>query len=85
MTASDNATLWEAQTELSAAIAKAGMHFEGRPYPVSLRPLAITERQSKGIADVAEQIVAILDWAAELNCRDASVQRLFPAYVNLMK
>jgi hypothetical protein len=84
LASSKNPLLWQAQGELSDAVAKAGMHFEGRAYPVSLRPLAITDQQSKDIAGVAEQFVELLDWAAELYCRDASVQRLFPAYRGLL-
>lgn len=78
--AADSQPLGVAQSELSAAVKRAGLHFEGRPYPVCLRPLAITERFSEKVAHVAEQFVTLLDTAAELYCSDRGSRRLFPAY-----
>jgi hypothetical protein len=78
--ASDVQPLGVAQSELSATIKRAGLHFEGRPYPVCLRPLAITDRLSDNIAHVAERFVSLLDTAAELYCGDRGCRRLFPVY-----
>ncbi|WOS66926.1 MULTISPECIES: glutathionylspermidine synthase family protein [Sinorhizobium] len=79
----DSASLWEAQDELSSAIAEAGMHFEGRAYPVCLRPLAIDCSLAKQLSATADAVVKLLDVAAELYCCNEDVQDLFPAYKHL--
>ncbi|MER9751759.1 hypothetical protein [Mesorhizobium sp. M0140] len=76
----DSASIWEAQDELSSAIAEAGMHFEGRAYPVCLRPLAIDCGLANHLSATAEIVVKLLDVAAELYCCNEDVQDLFPAY-----
>ncbi|WP_139032267.1 glutathionylspermidine synthase family protein [Mesorhizobium amorphae] len=77
---SDSALIWEAQDELSSAIAVAGMHFEGRAYPVCLRPLAIDCDLANHLSATAEEVVKLLDVAADLYCFNKEVQNLFPAY-----
>ncbi|CDX33947.1 Diaminobutyrate--2-oxoglutarate aminotransferase (modular protein) [Mesorhizobium sp. SOD10] len=79
----DSASIWEAQDELSCAIAKAGMHFEERAYPVCLRPLAIDRSLVNHLSATAEAVVELLDVAAELYCCNEDVQDLFPAYKHL--
>jgi hypothetical protein len=69
-----------AQGRLSGAIAAGGLHFEGRPYPVSLRPLAISARQAREFAAIGERFVKLLDTAAEIYCNSREARRLFPAY-----
>ncbi|MER8861887.1 glutathionylspermidine synthase family protein [Mesorhizobium sp. M0757] len=76
----DSASIWEAQDELSSAIAEAGMHFEGRAYPVCLRPLAIECGLANHLSATAEAVIKLLDVAAELYCSNEEVQDLFPAY-----
>ncbi|MDX8496507.1 glutathionylspermidine synthase family protein [Mesorhizobium sp. VK22B] len=76
----DSASIWEAQDELSSAIAEAGMHFEGRAYPVCLRPLAIDRGLANHLSATAEAVIKLLDVAAELYCYNEDVQDLFPAY-----
>lgn len=83
LAACDSASIWEAQDELSSAIATAGMHFEGRAYPVCLRPLAIDRDLAKQLSATAEAVVKLLDVAAELYCCNERVQDLFPAYRHL--
>lgn len=75
-----NQALLTAQAGLSEAISCSGLHFEGRSYPVSLRPLAIEQKMAQDIAAVAERFVTILDIAAMLFCTDKQVRDLFPAY-----
>ncbi|MBM2716024.1 glutathionylspermidine synthase family protein [Mesorhizobium caraganae] len=79
----DSASIWEAQDELSRAIAAAGMHFEGRAYPVCLRPLAIDCGLANHLSATAEAVIKLLDVAAELYCCNEDVQDLFPAYKHL--
>lgn len=79
----DSASIWEAQDELSSAIAEAGMHFEGRAYPVCLRPLAIDCGLENHLRATAEAMIKLLDVAAELYCCNEDVQNLFPAYKHL--
>lgn len=79
----DSAAIWEAQDELSSAIAEAGMHFEGRAYPVCLRPLAIDCDLANHLSATAEGVVKLLDVAAELYCCNEEVWDLFPAYKHL--
>ncbi|BCG82830.1 MULTISPECIES: hypothetical protein [unclassified Mesorhizobium] len=79
----DSAAIWGAQDELSSAIAEAGMHFEGRAYPVCLRPLAIDCDLENRLGAIVEGVVKILDVAAELYCCNEEVQDLFPAYKHL--
>lgn len=69
-----------AQCELSEALAAAGLTFEGRPYPVSLRPLCLSDTQASSLASVAERLVQMLDTAATLYLEEPRVRRLFPAY-----
>ncbi|MER9618760.1 hypothetical protein [Mesorhizobium sp. M0207] len=79
----DSASIWEAQDELSSAITEGGMHFEGRAYPVCLRPLAIDCGLANHLGATAEAVVKLLDVAAELYCCNEDVQDLFPAYKHL--
>ncbi|TIL21981.1 MAG: hypothetical protein E5Y88_30395 [Mesorhizobium sp.] len=79
----DSASIWEAQDELSSAIAEGGMHFEGRAYPVCLRPLAIDCDLANHLGATAEGVIKLLDDAAELYCCNEEVQDLFPAYKHL--
>lgn len=79
----DSASIWKAQDDLSSAIAEAGMHFEGRAYPVCLRPLAIESDLVNHLGATAEAVVKLLDVVAELYCCNEDVQNLFPAYKHL--
>lgn len=79
----ESASIWGAQDELSRAIAEAGMHFEGRAYPVCLRPLAIDGDLANHLSAVAEGMINLLDVAAELYCCNEEVQDLFPTYKHL--
>ncbi|MES0003150.1 glutathionylspermidine synthase family protein [Mesorhizobium sp. M0051] len=76
-------SIWEAQDELSSAIAEAGMHFEGRAYPVCIRPLAIDSGLAHHLSATAEAVIKLLDFASELYCCNEAVQDLFPSYKHL--
>lgn len=76
-------SIWQAQDELTSAISRAGIHFEGRALHVSLRPLAIDSRMANYLSTTAELAVKLLDTAAELYCCDEEVQNLFPGYKHL--
>ncbi|MGR4932635.1 hypothetical protein ACIPUD_38500 [Bradyrhizobium sp. CAR08] len=76
-------SIWEAQDEVSDAISRSGIHFEGRALHVSLRPLAIDSRMADYLSATAELAIKLLDVAAELYCSNEEVQKLFPAYKHL--
>ncbi|MER8714281.1 hypothetical protein [Mesorhizobium sp. M1295] len=79
----DPASMWRAQDELSSAIAEAGMHFEGRAYPVCLRPFAIDSGLANHLGITAEAVIKLLDVVAELYCGDEKIQNMFPFYKHL--
>ncbi|MCK1501698.1 glutathionylspermidine synthase family protein [Bradyrhizobium sp. 188] len=83
LTSSDLASLWTAQDALSEAIASAGLHFEGRPYPLCLRPLVIEADVASHIQSIAERFLPALDIAAQLYCSDREVRDLFFPYDHL--
>jgi glutathionylspermidine synthase len=72
--------LQRAQATLSEMIRSGGLHFEGREYPVSLRPLVLDPQVERVIASVAERLVSLLDTAARLYCTDQKVRDCFPSY-----
>jgi hypothetical protein len=78
--AADRKALAAAQARLSREIAAGKLNFEGRAYPVSLRPLAITDQQAREFASIGERFVKLLDTAAALYCNDPEARDLFPAY-----
>jgi glutathionylspermidine synthase len=72
--------LIRAQIGLSEMISAGGIHFEGREYPVSLRPLILDPRVERDVIAIAERLVSILDTAAMLYCADRHVRDCFPSY-----
>jgi hypothetical protein len=80
LNAADQKALAAAQARLSEAVAAGKLNFEGRPYPVSLRPLAITAQQAGEFAEIGERFVKLLDTAAALYRDEPAARDLFPAY-----
>ena len=76
----NNKELMRAQAAFSQLISSNGLHFEGRSYPVSLRPLVLDPQAERSVIRIAEQFVSILDKAAMLYCADAQVRDCFPSY-----
>ena len=72
------APAFRAQQRLTRVLGDAGLHFEGKPYPVCLRPYAMTNSEAKSVISVAERLVEILDIAAVIYCEDSRAQQLFP-------
>ncbi|WP_394845308.1 hypothetical protein LZC95_50800 [Pendulispora brunnea] len=72
--------LTQAQARLFEDLASAGLHFEGKSYPVSIRPLLLEAATVQWLARAAEQLSPIFDFAARLYVEDAEVRKLFPAY-----
>lgn len=72
--------LRECQQEFNRRLGEYGLHFESRPYPVSLRPLLIADQQARRAATVAERFHPLLERTAEMYCASAAVRSLFPAY-----
>ncbi|ASL48956.1 hypothetical protein bAD24_p01295 (plasmid) [Burkholderia sp. AD24] len=83
LTADELLDVLDAQARLSRSVGDAGLNFEGRPYPVSLRPLPVTQQMSDSLADIGERFVALFDTVARLYCSEARVRDLFPAYRNM--
>lgn len=71
------------QAALSRAVADGGLTFEGRAYPVSLRPAVLPLSRAQEIRAVAEALVSALDTVARLYCERAEVRALFPAYATV--
>lgn len=77
--------LQRAQARFSEMIRSGGLHFEGRDYPVSLRPLALDPSVEQAIIAVAERLVSMLDTAAMLYCTDEEVRNCFPSYHSITR
>jgi diaminobutyrate-2-oxoglutarate transaminase len=73
----DRHAVLAAQMDLSEKLKHAGLEFEGRAYPVSIRPLAIPARLAKSLANSAEHLVTLLHTAANLYFEDPAVRGLF--------
>jgi glutathionylspermidine synthase len=76
-------TVAQAQRKLSESVSAAGLHFEGKPYPVSLRPLPISGETANNLAGIVERFVKLFDTVAHLYCLHTEVRELFPAYRNM--
>lgn len=72
--------LLRSQVAFSDLISSSGLHFEGRSYPVSLRPLVVDPSIERAVIAIAERFVSILDTAAMLYCKDELVRACFPCY-----
>jgi hypothetical protein len=83
MTSSTEAALVRAQTELSTKLYAGGLNFEGKSYPVSIRPLLLDRAWAEQLADIAEQFSRLFDLAARLYVENLDVRRFFPAYRNV--
>jgi diaminobutyrate-2-oxoglutarate transaminase len=68
------------QDEFGQRLHQAGLHFEGKPYPVSLRPMLITAEQAAKVSGVAETFHPLLERAADIYCGSQAARDLFPAY-----
>jgi glutathionylspermidine synthase len=72
--------LLRSQVRFSEMVSASGLHFEGRSYPVSLRPLVLDPAVERTVIAVAERLVSVLDTAAVLYCKDEQVRNCFPCY-----
>lgn len=77
--------LLTAQIELSHSLGAAGLNFEGLAYPVSVRPMAISDQEATTVAAMAEKIVKLLDAAAALYLEDPRVRALFSPYDSIAR
>lgn len=57
-----------------------GLHFEGKPYPVSVRPLLLDRRQALRIQRTVESLYHVLEAAADTYRSEEWARSLFPAY-----
>jgi hypothetical protein len=67
------------QSDLGRALLEKGLHFEGKPYPVSILPEVLSPDQHAVIASQAESLVKVLDLVGDLYCADPAVRAVFPA------
>jgi diaminobutyrate-2-oxoglutarate transaminase len=72
-----------AQHEFGKQLWNAGLHFEGKPYPVSLRPLLISAEQAQAVRLAAQQLFNILEKAARLYHTERSIRDIFRTYRNV--
>lgn len=78
--AEDCEDLKRTQTALLAEAEAQGMSFEGRAYPVSVRPMLVPRSRAADIKALSEAFVASLDTAVALYAEDPRIRALFPAY-----
>lgn len=69
-----------AQTAWTASLGDAGLHFEGRPYPVSLRPLVLGSDEFERLEQACGQLLAVLEKVLDLYRAMPEVRRFFAAY-----
>ncbi len=83
MTSATEAALVRAQSELSGELSAGGLNFEGKSYPVSIRPLLLDRADAEQLADIAEQFLRLFDLAARFYVDNLDVRRFFQAYRNV--
>lgn len=66
--------------KLAGQLMAHGVHFEGKPYPVSLRPLVLSHELASSIQQTVEELFRVLDTAAECYRTEQWARALFPAY-----
>ncbi|CAL9471920.1 hypothetical protein [Streptomyces sp. enrichment culture] len=70
-----------AETRLAKRLSEAGVHFEGRAYPVSPQPLVLDEAQAGRVTSAAEALHRVLDRVVDAYLASAEVRRHFPHYL----
>lgn len=68
------------QRKLDEMLRAAGLHFEGKAYPVSLQPRILEADVAHAVSAAAKSLHRLVERAAELYWEDERVRRLFPAY-----
>lgn len=68
------------QDEFDRRLSAGGLHFEGKPYPVSLRPLEIPAAEAAQVRSVAEAFHGVLEHAADLYREIPEIRAMFPEY-----
>ncbi len=67
---------------LGTELWNAGVHFEGRPYPASPRPLVLSAEEAAAVTDAARDLHALLERVAALYREHADVREFFPRYAH---
>lgn len=68
------------QPEFEHRLRAAGLHFEGKPYPVSLRPLLVPTVRASTITSIAETFVPLMERVADIYRSSVMARSLFPVY-----
>src|ERR1700691_245954 len=77
---SDPGGLTAAQRRLNDLADANGLTFEGRLYPVSIRPVLLAAEQARALRGIAEEFVRCLDVVMELYSEDSRASALFSVY-----
>lgn len=82
LTPAANKSLLAAQQRFSAALSSEGLNFEGKSYPVSIRPLILPQKVVEQLKAIGEGFARVFDNVAKIYVKNEQVRKLFPAYKN---
>lgn len=77
---SEERLLIDAQRELSSKLEKNGLNFEGKSYPVSIRPLIMSEKMAEELEEIGERFTTIFDKFARAWIESKEIREYFPTY-----
>lgn len=80
LTASDKKELVDAQLQLSRKLESSGLNFEGKSYPVSIRPLIMSDKMSAELKAIGEHFATIFDKFARAWIESTKIREYFPTY-----
>ncbi|RAW93684.1 diaminobutyrate--2-oxoglutarate transaminase [Photorhabdus laumondii] len=76
----EKSSLLEAQKSLSQKLVDGGLNFEGKNYPVSIRPLILSDNLIRQLASIGERFTEIFEKFAHAWVENVSIREYFPAY-----
>lgn len=68
------------QSRFAELVAESGLHFEGRPFPMSVRALVIAHERAAAIQQTAERLHGALSTVADLFATEDWIRARFPTY-----
>ncbi|MGN7743657.1 hypothetical protein ACTJKT_27235 [Pseudomonas sp. 22526] len=82
LTADARKRLIAAQKRFCDSLSSEGLNFEGKSYPVSIRPLILSNETVAQLQTLGEGFARVFDHAARIYVENEQVRALFPAYKN---
>ncbi|AKH62730.1 MULTISPECIES: diaminobutyrate--2-oxoglutarate aminotransferase [Photorhabdus] len=76
----EKSTLFEAQQLLSRKLGENGLNFEGKSYPVSIRPLILSQVVVQDLANIGERFTDIFEHFARAWIKSPCIRDYFPVY-----